>query len=105
MNCMKCGTLLTCHEKTYPETETFKAKTVMQWQNEDGSAHYSTSDGKNFSCNIPNDKSDNKPSTDTNTKLYSESVEQRLDSLTGICQSILEIVSGIKMQLNKEDSS
>ena len=53
MTC-KCGTELTCRTKDYGGG--FAPK--LQWQNEDGTAHYSTKDGKTFSCNIPEDKSD-----------------------------------------------
>ena len=29
---------------------------TLQWQNFDGTAHYKTTDGKNFTCNIPEEE-------------------------------------------------
>ena len=55
MTCRNCGTVLTCHQKTYDETDTFKAKTVMQWQNDDGTAHYKFLGEGKYNCNIPDE--------------------------------------------------
>ena len=52
MTCKQCGTDLICRLKDYGGTYA----PSLQWQNQDGNAHYKTSDGKNFSCNIPEDK-------------------------------------------------
>ena len=52
MTCKQCGTNLICRLKDYGGTYA----PSLQWQNKDGNAHYKTSDGKNFSCNIPEDK-------------------------------------------------
>ena len=49
MSCKSCGADLICHTKEYGGTYA----ATLQWQNSDGTAHYKTSDGKNFSCNIP----------------------------------------------------
>ena len=44
------------------EGSAFAAK--LQWQNEDGTAHYGTSDGVNFTCNKPGTtKTESKPSS------------------------------------------
>ena len=51
MTCTQCGTDLVCRLKDYGGN--FAA--ALQWQNFDGKAHYKTTDGKNFSCNIPDD--------------------------------------------------
>ena len=52
MTCKQCGTNLICRLKDYGGAYA----PSQQWQNKDGNAHYKTSDGKNFSCNIPEDK-------------------------------------------------
>ena len=51
MTCLNCNTDLICRLKEYGGNY----KSSLQWQNEDGTAHYSTKDGKNFTCNIPTD--------------------------------------------------
>jgi len=52
MYCKNCDNELTCRLRDYGGDY----KPTLQWQNEDGTAHYKTSDGKNFSCNIPDDE-------------------------------------------------
>jgi hypothetical protein len=52
MMCKQCGTDLICRLKDYGGNYA----PALQWQNHDGNAHYKTVDGKNFSCNIPEDK-------------------------------------------------
>jgi len=54
-DCVTCGTHLVCRMKDYDGD--FKSK--LQWQNEDGSAHFSY-DGHDFSCNTP-------PNSDTSS--------------------------------------
>lgn len=49
--CKNCGTDLTCRTKDYGGNYA----PTLQWQNFDGTAHYKTSDGKNFTCNVPED--------------------------------------------------
>lgn len=49
MDCTNCGTKLTCHMKDYGGD--YKPK--LQWQNEDGTAHYKTNNGVDFTCVIP----------------------------------------------------
>lgn len=51
MTCKNCDTSLICRMKDYGGN--FAA--TLQWQNFDGTAHYKTSDGKDFTCNIPDD--------------------------------------------------
>jgi len=51
MTCRSCGTDLICRMKEYKGD--YEPK--LQWQNEDGTAHYNTKDGKNFTCNIQDD--------------------------------------------------
>ena len=49
--CGKCGTDLICRLKDYGGN----FAPSMQWQNFDGTAHFKTSDGKNYACNVPDD--------------------------------------------------
>jgi len=49
MTCKSCGTELICHMSNYKGNY----KNQLQWQNEDGKAHYSTTNGKDFTCNVP----------------------------------------------------
>lgn len=51
MTCNNCGIELICRIKDYGGG--FEAK--PQWQNENGEAHYHTSNGKDFTCNVPKD--------------------------------------------------
>lgn len=52
MICKNCDTELTCRLRDYGGDY----KPTLQWQNECGTAHYKTNDGKNFSCNIPDEE-------------------------------------------------
>lgn len=52
MACKNCGTDLICRTKDYGGNY----EPSLQWQNFDGTAHYKTTDGKNFNCNIPEDE-------------------------------------------------
>lgn len=56
MECKNCDTELICRLKDYGGDY----KPTLQWQNYDGTAHYKTSDGKNFSCNIPEEDGETK---------------------------------------------
>lgn len=56
MECKNCDTELICRLKDYGGDY----KATLQWQNYDGTAHYKTSDGKNFSCNIPEEEGETK---------------------------------------------
>jgi len=51
MACKNCDTDLICRLKEYGGDY----KPTLQWQNFDGAAHYKTKDGKDFTCNIPED--------------------------------------------------
>ncbi len=49
MICTQCDTELICRLKDYGGNY----PPSLQWQNYDGAAHYKTTDGKNFECNVP----------------------------------------------------
>jgi len=56
MECKNCDSELICRLKDYGGDY----KATLQWQNYDGTAHYKTSDGKNFTCNIPEEEGETK---------------------------------------------
>ena len=64
--CGKCGTDLICRLKKY---ENFGP--TLQWQNYDGAAHFKTTDGKNYSCNVPDDEEQ------AQTRIPSTAVQQQ----------------------------
>ncbi len=49
--CGNCGTELICRLKDYGGN----FAPTLQWQNFNGTAHFKTTDGKNYNCNIPED--------------------------------------------------
>ncbi len=117
MNCKQCGSNLICRTKDYGGNYA----PSLQWQNSDGSAHYKTSDGKNFSCNIPEDQTDeqqtfnpNPPAVPgTNPPLPPNSVNaeiiNKLNDLTLLTSRIFEMSEAIMRytidkQLRKNDS-
>ncbi len=52
MQCKQCGTDLICKTKDYGGNY----PPALQWQNADGTAHYKTEDGKNYTCTLPDDE-------------------------------------------------
>ncbi len=44
---------------------------TLQWQNYDGAAHFKTSDGKNYSCNVPEDEEQEQTRIPSETTHYS----------------------------------
>lgn len=82
MECKNCDTELICRLKDYGGDY----KPTLQWQNYDGTAHYKTSDGKNFSCNVPEEDGETKqthipsaPSNAPSPKLGE--IENKIDRL------------------------
>ena len=49
--CGKCGTELICRLKEYGGN----FAPTLQWQNYDGAAHFKTTDGKTYVCNVPDE--------------------------------------------------
>jgi len=52
MTCAQCDTELICRLKDYGGNY----PPSLQWQNYDSTAHYKTTDGKNFNCNVPDEE-------------------------------------------------
>ena len=109
-----CGTELVCHTKTYPKSDNYPEKTVLQWQNEDGSPHYkfagTDEKGKpKYNCIAPEPKNESSPPTEHpapgQQSLDLSSLNAKIDTLTGVCQSILHIVADLKIAQNKEEDS
>lgn len=96
MTCTQCGSDLICRLKDYGGNFT----PSLQWQNYDGKAHYKTTDGKKFSCNIPDD-------ADTEqTKIPSESpppatIPGNIPSSVNL--SIINTLDEIKLVLQRMD--
>jgi len=116
MSCKQCGTSLICRTKDYGGNYA----PSLQWQNQDGNAHYKTSDGKTFSCNIPEDQTQGQqtftpnPQTvpGTNPPLPPNSVNieilTKLNELTTLTTRIFEMTEAvmrftIDKQLRKND--
>lgn len=111
MTCTNCGTRLVCHMSEYKGD--FKNK--LQWQNSDSTAHYSTKDGKNFSCNVlneielkPNDEFLNKKQeeiknqTESKVKLTDQqliAIHDQIDTLLIIEKIVTARLQGVSDEL------
>lgn len=91
MSCKSCGTDLICHTKDYGGNYA----PTLQWQNSDGTAHYKTSDGKNFSCNIPEE--------DTNQTRIPEPAKTPGTPPNNMDVKIREELEGINLRLDRID--
>ena len=90
MECRSCGTELTCRLKHYEGN----FQDSLQWQNEDGAAHYSTKDGKNFSCNIPEGQESKPGETKVDDFTPSNnSLEAKINSLNTKVERIYAMIS------------
>ena len=112
MTCKSCGTELICHMSDYKGD--FKNK--LQWQNEDGKAHYKFN-GKEYSCNIPEQE---EPIPDNEIELKSKeqstlqseqnlskgeskpeiislaTLDEKIKTVHVMCEAILHIVTDLK---------
>lgn len=61
MTCKSCGTDLVCHMSNYQAG--FENK--LQWQNQDGSAHYKWVSAGKFRCVLPEESDESTKSTST----------------------------------------
>jgi len=110
MTCKSCDTELICHMSNYKGN--FKNK--LQWQNEDGKAHYSTTNGKDFTCNIP-EQEETTPDNEIELKGETQTITQEtstayvppvnLDSVYDeikLQQKMLESILHIVIDLKRE---
>lgn len=105
MICTQCDTELICRLKDYGGNY----PPSLQWQNYDGAAHYKTSDGKNFECNVPDEdeleqtRIPTEPAKTTGdvrptpkAKLLSNSnLEEKIESIDLKVEKITEMVQAI----------
>lgn len=95
MDCLNCGTELICRKKEYSGN----FASTLQWQNNDGTAHYKTTDGKNFECNIPEEEEEQQDPTQKKLPVTESPILYRLEeSLIEInkkLDSIFEIIDAI----------
>jgi len=116
--CGKCGTDLICRLKDYGGN----FAPTLQWQNFNGTAHFKTTDGKNYNCNIPEDEEpeqtripseapktlDNPPPSNPNSPSYVdiaiketvENIEIRLQRMEEMIQAIFRYT--VDQQLGKK---
>ena len=93
MTCNQCGTDLICRLKDYGGN----FAPSLQWQNFDGSAHYRTTDGKNFSCNIPDDAEAGQ------TRIPSESSPGEPPKPVPQNNDLRELLQSVDLRLQKMD--
>ena len=114
MSCKNCDTDLICRLRDYGGDY----KPTLQWQNFDGTAHYKTSDGKNFTCNIPEDDktgqtriSTETPKTQGDTPRTTMSgaeftllahLEQKLDTVLAELERIKDMVTPLFQKMVDE---
>ena len=104
--CKNCDSDLICRLKDYGGN----FAPALQWQNFDGTAHYKTTDGKNFNCNIPDD--DESEQTRIPTKIATPAatissspslskaeflllvhLQEKIDSLIGLTERLTEMIT------------
>lgn len=107
MTCKNCDTDLICRLKEYGGD----FKPTLQWQNFDGSAHYSTKDGKTFSCNIPDEDEISQTRISSNMEASnSENIQipilneinRKLDTTISDLQRIKEFVEPLFLKMVDE---
>lgn len=107
MTCTQCDTELICRLKDYGGNY----PPSLQWQNYDGTAHYKTTDGKNFECNVPEEDEsaqtriptesattagDATVTATTKTQLFSIShLEEKIESINLKLEKVAEMVQAI----------
>jgi len=91
--CSNCNTDLVCRLKDYGGN----FAPTLQWQNYDGTAHFKTTDGKNYACNVPDEE------VTAQTRIPSEAPPSATtpgDSPTGISNSNLLSLSAISEKID-----
>ena len=100
--CGKCGTELICRMKDYGGN----FAPTLQWQNYDGTAHFKTPDGKNYSCNVPEEDvaQTRIPNVSTATTSSASSALTPGDSPpSSVNLSIINSLDNIKLTLQRLD--
>lgn len=101
--CGKCGTDLICRLRDYGGAY----GSTLQWQNYDGAAHFKTKDGKNYSCNVPEEEEQTQtriPSTASRATTLGDSPSHNnsIDLLSQLI-SIKNTVENIDLHLQRMD--
>ena len=107
MICTQCDTELICRLKDYGGNY----PPSLQWQNYDGAAHYKTTDGKNFECNVPEEEETEQTRIPTQTArtagdevitattkaqlLSISNLEEKIDSIIPVLEKIGEMTQAI----------
>ncbi len=93
MECKQCGSPLICRMKDYGGSFT----PSLQWQNVDGAAHYKTTDGKSFTCNIPDDVAPaaTTPGDPPTNDIVNNLLIEKIESLTIQTDKIFDMVHAI----------
>ena len=113
MDCDSCGTHITCNKKTYAAFKDKPERTVLQWQNEDGTAHYKwISEGK-YDCIIPNEielKGETQTITQETTTAYVlpvtlDSVYDEIKLQEKMLESILHIIIDLKREVKEKNAT
>ena len=108
MSCKNCDTDLICRLKEYSGDY----KPTLQWQNFDGTAHYKTTDGKNFNCNIPDDDETAQTRIPSNTTTPGDTpkmgaaefallrgLDEKLDTVLAEIQRVKEFVEPVFLKM------
>jgi len=95
MTCGQCGTDLVCRLKDYGGN----FAPTLQWQNFDGTAHYKTSDGKNYICNVP--ENEEHPGAEVRVPSTSTPGDPPRNSLFSIDITLKEKIESIDLRLEK----
>lgn len=104
MDCGSCGLRLICRNKTYEAYEDHPKRTVLQWQNDKGGAHYKWIGPEKFKCvdesgvDIPLKKSET-----TELPAVGEPIKEKpLDESTlGLIKREATLLFKIKEAINK----
>jgi len=109
MTCKSCGTELICHMSDYRAD----FKNQLQWQNEDGTAHYKWISKGKYNCIIPNEielKVEPQTITQETTTAYVppvnlDSVYDEIKLQQKMLESILHIVIDLKREVKEKNAT
>ncbi len=97
--CGKCGTDLICRMKEYGGN----FAPTLQWQNYDGAAHFKTTDGKTYSCNVPDKEETEQTRISSPTESPRTAAPPGTPPPTPINLSIINTLDEIKLNLQRVD--